>query len=239
MLVNYAIGYKYLGFVPYVESIEIQKRLHQAVINDELETEGYILLLYHEPVITFGKYSSEENLLVEKSRLSNKGINIYRSTRGGDITCHEPGQLVVYPVLNLKELNLGVKEYVRNLESLAISFLNEFNIKGEIVDKRPGVWVGTDKIASIGINISKFVTTHGIAINVNNSLETFKYVNPCGFTQIGMTSIKKLTGKTPDLEASSLRIIKYFQDIFNLNATEYETGFLVPEPKNQISSSAS
>ena len=238
MPVKTTIGYKYLGFVPYSESLEIQRELHHSVLTGELGMEGCILFLYHEPVITFGKYCSDKNLLVDKNRLSDLGINVYRSERGGDITCHEPGQLVIYPIMNLKKLNLGVKNYVGNLENTVIQFLTDYDINGEIVAGRPGVWVGSNKIASIGINISKFVTTHGVAINVSNSLTSFNYVNPCGYPDIGMTSIKRLTGESHDLEMSGLGFLKYFENIFDVSVVENESDYLKTGLKNYISSSA-
>ena len=224
MPVKRSIFYKYLGHVPYSEALTLQDELHKSVLSGTLGMDGCMLLLSHEPVITFGKYSSEKNLLVDEDRLTELGVNLYRSSRGGDITCHEPGQLVVYPVLNLKKLHLGVKEYVCMLEKAVIGFLSEFGISGETVKGRPGVWVGNNKIASIGINISKFVTTHGIAINIFNSLQSFGYVNPCGFSDIGMTSVKHLNGECDDLEKAGIIFLKHFETVFNISAVEYQQG---------------
>ncbi len=224
MPVKRSIFYKYLGQVPYLEALILQDELHKSVLSGTLGMDGCMLLLSHEPVITFGKYSSEKNLLVDEDRLTELGVNLYRSSRGGDITCHEPGQLVVYPVLNLKKLHLGVKEYVCMLEKAVIGFLSEFGISGETVKGRPGVWVGNNKIASIGINISKFVTTHGIAINIFNSLQSFGYVNPCGFSDIGMTSVKHLNGECDDLEKAGIIFLKHFETVFNVSVVEYQQG---------------
>jgi len=222
MPVKRSVFYKYKGHVPYAEALILQDEIHKSVLSGTIGMDGYILLLSHEPVITFGKYSSEENLLVDKERLSELGVNLYRSSRGGDITCHEPGQLVVYPIINLKKLHLGVKEYVNMLEEVVIGFLYEFGIKGEIENGRPGVWVGNKKIASIGINISRHVTTHGIAINIFNSLDSFSYVNPCGFSDIGITSIKHLVGECNGLEEAGVLFLKHFETVFDISAIEYK-----------------
>jgi len=222
MPVKRSIFYKYLGNVSYSEALEIQDELHRSVLSGALGIDGCILFLSHEPVITLGKYCTDENLLLDEESLRELGVKLYRSSRGGDITCHEPGQLVVYPVLNLKKLNLGVKEYVSMLESTVIRFLSEFGISGETVIGRPGVWVDKQKIASIGINISRYVTTHGIAINVFNSLKSFSYVNPCGFPGIGMTSVKRLSGDCEDLENAGLVFLKHFEEIFKVSGVEYK-----------------
>ncbi len=221
MPVKSPVFYKYLGKLPYEEALTIQEKLHKSVLSGALGMDGCILILSHEPVITYGKYSSDKNLLVNRERLSEMGVNVYRSSRGGDITCHEPGQLVVYPVLNLRKLKLGVKDYVGMLEQSIISFLNDFDITAVTVAGRPGVWVNNDKIASIGINISKFVTTHGVSINIFNSMKNFDYVNPCGFTDIGVTSVKKLSGRNVDLKTAGMVFLKHFEAVFNVSAVEY------------------
>lgn len=221
MPVKRPIFYKFLGHVPYSGALDIQDRIHKSVLSGVLGMDGCLLFLSHEPVITFGKYSSEKNLLVDEERLTALGINVYRSSRGGDITCHEPGQLVVYPILNLKKMHLGVKEYVGMLELTVIRFLGELGIIGTIVEGRPGVWVQSEKIASVGINISKYVTTHGVAINILNSLESFKYVNPCGYSDIGMTSVKLLNGECEDLDKAGAIFLKHFENIFNVSGVKY------------------
>lgn len=223
MPVKRSIFYKFLGHVPYSNALQIQEQLHKSVLSGALGMDGCILFLSHEPVITFGKYSSETNLLVDENKLSKLGVNVYRSSRGGDITCHEPGQLVIYPILNLKKMHLGVKEYVGMLELTIINFLSEFGISGETVKGRPGVWVENKKIASVGINISKYVTTHGLAINIYNSLESFSYVNPCGFSDIGMTSVKLLNGECGDLDSAGTIFLKHFENIFKVSGVKYQS----------------
>ena len=224
MPVKRTIFYKYLGHVPYEEALILQDELHKSVLSGTIGMDGCMLLLSHEPVITFGKYSSDKNLLVDEDRLAELGVNLYRSSRGGDITCHEPGQLVVYPVLNLKILHLGVKDYVGMLEKAVIGFLGEFGIDGMTIKGRPGVWVGNNKIASIGINISRHVTTHGIAINIFNSLKSFGYVNPCGLSDIGITSVERQNGECYDLEEAGIIFLKHFETVFNISAVAYQQG---------------
>lgn len=221
MPVNSSYFYKYIGHVPYAESMKMQQEIHETVLKGNQFFDGCILALSHEPVITFGKYSKESNLLVDEKILEHDGVNLYRSTRGGDVTCHEPGQLVVYPVLNLKKLGIGVKAYVKLLEDTICSFLRKSGISGETLDGRPGVWVDNKKIASVGINISRHVTSHGVALNISNSLKTFAYVNPCGFPGMEMTSVLIEKGECSDLKTSANDFIRNFSEIFGVAVQEY------------------
>lgn len=185
--------------------------------------EEHLIILEHEPVITLGRRAKESNLLVSESGLKSRNIDIYRIERGGDVTYHGPGQVVMYPLIDLNLHHLGVKDYVRLLEESVIRILEEYGIKGERIDGATGVWIGkgTDrerKICAIGVKCSRFVTMHGLALNVNTDLSAFSLINPCGFTDKGMTSIAREKGDNIDIDEVKIKL----RDIF-INLLEEKT----------------
>ncbi len=194
----------YLGVIPYEHALELQQLLAQARAEGKIP--DVVLLLQHPSVFTLGRFRGEEDIIVPPERLSQEGISIFHTNRGGGITYHGPGQLVGYPILNLKENSpfrpnhTGVREYIWRLEEVIIKLLLTFNIQGHRVVKYPGVWVGEEKICSIGIHVSHYITTHGFALNVNPDLRYFEYINPCGISvdttknRKVMTSISELVG---------------------------------------------
>jgi lipoyl(octanoyl) transferase len=158
--------------------------------------DGCIFFVEHPPVITLGKNASIKNILLPEWKLKQLGFSIIRAQRGGEATMHMPGQLVVYPVLNLKKLCLGVKDYVRKLENIIIATLIDYKIKSETNENYPGVWIGEKKICSLGIRIKKGVSSHGFALNYSNDISLFKYIIPCGITD------KKITSMYHELQAT-------------------------------------
>ncbi|MDE6083483.1 MAG: lipoyl(octanoyl) transferase LipB [Muribaculaceae bacterium] len=201
-----------LGRADYRPVWDEQKRLFQALIdykrsfsdNSSAMPEESLLLVEHNPVITLGKHGKIENLLVSEETLKNRGIECIRIERGGDITYHGPGQLVAYPIIDLERYHLGVKDYVNLLEETVIRTIAGYGIKGERVEGASGVWIGKDtpderKICALGVKCSHFVTMHGLALNVNTNLDAFSVINPCGFTDRGVTSIAQETGMTVDI----------------------------------------
>jgi lipoyl(octanoyl) transferase len=154
--------------------------------------------------------------------LQAKDATFYKTDRGGDITYHGPGQIVGYPILDLDQLGLKLKEYIHLLEESIILTLNEFNIKGERLDGATGVWLDKDiegkarKICAIGVKASRFVTMHGFAFNVNTELEYFNYINPCGFTDKGVTSLEKELGAKQDIEKIKKIVRMKIEDVFDL-----------------------
>ncbi len=165
----------------------------------------YLLLVEHNPVITLGKHAKEYNLLLSEEEAANRGVGMYHIERGGDVTFHGPGQLVVYPILDLEYHHLGVKDYVNLLEEAVLLTLGEFNIKGERVEGASGVWIDKGsrkerKICALGIKCSRFVTMHGLALNVNTDLTGFQMINPCGFVDKGVTSLAQELGKEIDMD---------------------------------------
>lgn len=169
-------------------------------------------ILEHESVFTLGKRGGVENLILDR------GIPVEQTDRGGNITYHGPGQIIIYPVINIKEIGIGIKEYIKRLEDVVINTLLLIGLESERNDLNHGVWVKNKKIASVGVRVSHGVTLHGIAININTDLEPFSRINPCGLTGVVTTSAKKILSRDFDIERIenlfSQGIIKSFPECF-------------------------
>lgn len=170
-----------------------------------------LFLVEHHPVLTMGKHAHESNLLLPESLLASKGIEVYRIERGGDVTFHGPGQLVAYPLIDLEKHRLGVKDYVDILEEAVIRTIAEYGIKGERVAGASGVWIGKGtaeerKICALGVKCSRFVTMHGLALNVNTDLSYFGLINPCGFVDKGVTSIEREIGRKVEMSEVKVKL---------------------------------
>jgi lipoyl(octanoyl) transferase len=200
-----------LGRIDYGEAVEVQQRLveqrKQGAIPDQL------LLLEHPHTITLGRNGRMENLLAQPEVLERAGITFHATNRGGDITYHGLGQIVGYPILDLREWKRDVVAYVRALEQVLIDSLADFKIRAERVPKLTGVWVDGRKIAAIGVHISRWVTSHGFALNVNTDLSYFQYIVPCGLTR-PVTSMRQL-GYTLTLPQVSRSLTENFGRIFD------------------------
>ncbi|MBD5212162.1 MAG: lipoyl(octanoyl) transferase LipB [Bacteroidales bacterium] len=224
------IEIEYCGRCDYRPMWEKQQRyfnnLIEQVRNKEEYPSEHLLIVEHNPVYTLGKHGKEENLLADQARLRNAGAECIRIERGGDITFHGPGQLVLYPIISLAEYSLGVKDYVNLLEETIIQFLAEYNIKGERVEGATGVWLdkGTPrerKICAIGVKCSHFVTMHGLALNVNTDLNYFSLINPCGFQDKGVTSMEKELGQKIDFEGAAIRVADILCNLLNKQACRH------------------
>ena len=187
------------GTSDYASMWNRQKEIFSRMVENKRKGEGvgeeYVFFVEHTPVITLGRHAKHENLLFSEDSLRSRGIDVYEIERGGDITYHGPGQLVVYPLIDLEAHHIGVKKYVNILEEAVIRTIADFGIKGERVDGASGVWidVGTPrerKICALGVKCSRFVTMHGLALNVNTEMSGFSLINPCGFTDRGVTSMR-------------------------------------------------
>lgn len=178
-----------------------------------------LLLVEHDPVYTLGKSGNEANLLISTVQLRAKHAEFIKVDRGGDITFHGPGQLVAYPIFDLEFLGMGVKEYVDKLEEVVIRTIASYGIKGDRLAGATGVWIepGSSrarKICAIGVKCSRYVTMHGFALNVNTDLDYFKSINPCGFVDKGVTSIRQEIGREVDLEEVKAEVVKQFSQLF-------------------------
>lgn len=198
-----------LGRMSYNSAWDIQKEYHKKVVSGkEPDT---LIIVEHEPVYTLGKSANDNHLLQSAS----EEIQVFRIERGGDITFHGPGQIVVYPILDLNRFVKSVSWYMRTLEKIIIDTLSDFEIKAELKDGLTGVWVGDKKIGAQGVRISRWVTMHGLALNVNTDLRYFDGIIPCGIFDYGVTSMEKLMGRKQDINKVKNTIIKYFNNILS------------------------
>ncbi len=192
------------GLANYREVLTLQQELQ------EQRRAGHIgdtvLVVEHPPVITLGARKSANKLLVSPDELARHGIDLVEIRRGGGATAHNPGQLVFYPILHLQELRLDINQYVRTLEAIGIDLLAGLGVESGRRKGFPGLWVGERKIASIGVRVSRFVTCHGMAINIQNDLSIFDLMVPCGLDGVQMTSVQKETGKVYDMEQIKARL---------------------------------
>ena len=198
-----------LGRMSYNSAWDIQKEYHKKVVSGkEPDT---LIIVEHDPVYTLGKSANDNHLLQSAS----EEIQVFRIERGGDITFHGPGQIVVYPILDLNRFVKSVSWYMRTLEKIIIDTLSDFEIKAELKDGLTGVWVGDEKIGAQGVRISRWVTMHGLALNVNTDLRYFDGIIPCGIFDYGVTSMEKLMGRKQDTNKVKNTIIKYFNNILS------------------------
>lgn len=214
--------------MPYREAWALQERLHEEVKAAKLQgvdTVNYLLFVEHPHVYTLGKSGDEANMLISAIQLQAEHAEFVKVNRGGDITYHGPGQLVVYPIIDMANFGLGVKDYVERLEEVVIRTIEEYGIKGERLEGATGVWIEAHtprarKICAIGIRCSRFVTMHGFALNVNTDLNYFHYINPCGFRDKGVTSIAQELGREISLREVKERVKHHFVDLFGMELTD-------------------
>ncbi|MCH5228796.1 MAG: lipoyl(octanoyl) transferase LipB [Muribaculaceae bacterium] len=206
------------GIQDYKEVLKLQERCFEKLVQGKKEgftEDEYLLLGEHPSVITLGRKAQESNILVSPDSLNKFGIEVFHIGRGGDVTYHAPGQLIVYPIIDLDRHKLGVKDYIYLLEECVIQLLKYYSIEGSRIEGATGVWIGKGthnerKICAMGIKCSRYCTMHGLALNVNTDLQGFSLINPCGFQDKGVTSIKEETGK----EFNIKRIKNDFLHIF-------------------------
>jgi len=205
----------YLGVVPY----DLALRLQQALLSARAEglLPDVLLLLQHPPAFTVGRFRGKEDIIVPREMLTREGIAVFHTNRGGSVTYHGPGQLIGYPVLNLKEKGLGARQYIWNLEEVIIRLLHTTGIQGHRAPDHRGVWVGDKKICSVGVNVSRDISTHGFALNVSNELRCFRYIRPCGLAGEVMTSVSELSGRSADVETVVSDAIRCFSEVFGLS----------------------
>ena len=198
-----------LGSENFEDVWNMQKTLQKQRINDEIQ--DTLLLVEHEPVYTLGKNANQNHLLQSR----NRTIKIYNTDRGGDITFHGPGQLVGYPILDLNNYIKSVSWYMRNLEELIIKVIGEFGIIGNRIEGLTGVWVNNQKIGAQGVRISRWVTMHGFSINVSPDLSFYDGIIPCGIFNYGVTSMKELLNKKPNIDEVKNTTVEIFNQLFD------------------------
>ena len=204
-----------LGLTEYGKVYQLQKRLVE-----EGKTDGCpdtLILCEHPPVFTIGRTGSSANVVADEKVYRAAGIELVYIDRGGDVTYHGPGQLVAYPVLDLKNYGRDVHKYIRKLEEVIIRLLSKFDVKGERKEGYTGVWVGDEKIAAIGIGVSKWVSYHGIAFNVDPDMNHFSMIVPCGLKKVKVTSLSAVTGRQMCVdEALRQRFVESFEEVFGV-----------------------
>ncbi|MBD3162380.1 MAG: lipoyl(octanoyl) transferase LipB [Candidatus Eisenbacteria bacterium] len=197
----------------YEQTWDLQRRLHAArCAGDRPDT---LLLLEHEPVVTIGRNGREGNLVAPEPLLRSRGIDLVRTDRGGDVTYHGPGQLIGYAIVDLKELHHDVHRFLREMEEGMIRAVARFGIEAGRREGKTGVWVGGEKLASIGLRASRWVTMHGFALNVATDLAAFDLIVPCGIPGCRMTSMERLTGARCDLDEVGRTVVEELAGIWN------------------------
>jgi lipoate-protein ligase B len=204
-----------LGITDYQKALKLQISLLEKRIKEEIE--DVLLLLQHPPTFTLGRSGKTEHFLSNVKELKKRGIHFEAIGRGGDITYHGPGQLIGYPIMDLKRFRCDIHLYLRNIEEMIIYTLNDFNISAQRIRGLTGVWVNNEKIASIGIGVKRWVAYHGFALNVNTDLSYFDMIIPCGIPDAKMTSMKKLKSDTENINMIQVEssIINAFSNVFN------------------------
>jgi len=203
-----------LGVSSYKNTWELQKKLQIKRIENKIE--DTLLLVEHEPVYTFGKNADENHLLQNYP----EDVKLFHIERGGDITFHGPGQLVGYPIMDLHNYKMSISWYMRSLEEVIIRSLDRFGISADRKDGLTGVWVGDEKIAALGVRISRWVTMHGFALNVNTDLTYYDSIIPCGIFDYGITSMEHILGNEQEMNEVKKVLVSVFSDVFQPKGVE-------------------
>jgi lipoyl(octanoyl) transferase len=208
------------GLVDYAAALELQReRVAQRKAGTIPDT---LILLEHPHVYTLGRNAREENVLVSPEFLASRGALVFTTDRGGDVTYHGPGQLVGYPILDLTQHRRDISWYMRSLEDVLIRTARDYGIEAARSAGCTGVWVGNDKLTAMGVHLSRWVTSHGFAMNVNTDLRYFEWIVPCGLQCKGVTSLEKLLGHPVKMEEVTERVVEHFGAVFGLEVEPIE-----------------
>jgi lipoyl(octanoyl) transferase len=228
---SYNVLYQDIGLKEYEVARKVQENIFKRLTDNKLNRRqrdsvnlkaenGILIIVEHPHVYTLGKSGSENNLLIDHIQLKAKEAKFFRTDRGGDITYHGPGQIVGYPIFDLEEIEISLKEYIRRLEEAVINTLLHYNIIGSRLSGATGVWIDQGnrprKICAIGVKASRYITMHGFAFNVNTDLSYFNYINPCGFVDKEVTSLEKELGVKQDFEEVKNILKTNFKGAFDL-----------------------
>jgi lipoate-protein ligase B len=204
---------QYLGRVPFEEAWELQRQIWEARAEGRLR-EDILLFMEHDPVFTLGQGGLESNILSRRSPNGGEEIPLVRINRGGEVTYHGPGQLMLYALCDLRERARDVHIHCRRLEEVFLRYLADLGYDGERHSDMPGLWVGREKILSLGVGARRWITMHGVAFNLSPDLRYFELIHPCGEVDGRMTSLERLTGRAPSLSEVTKALIPYCQDVF-------------------------
>jgi lipoyl(octanoyl) transferase len=230
---SYSVVYKDIGQKDYKETWDYQADIFKKLVDNKKKGNpsedsiqnmlpGTLIFVEHPHVYTLGKSGSENNLLLDYIELQAKDAAFYRIDRGGDITYHGPGQIVGYPIFDLEIIKIGLKEYIYRLEEAIIRTVGEFGLTASRLESGTGVWLDPEivgkarKICAIGVKASKYITMHGFAFNVNTSLAYFDCINPCGYTDKGVTSLERELGGKQDFNSVKSKVKRNLQEVFDL-----------------------
>ena len=204
-----------LGEVPYLDALALQRTLVEERRSERVP--DLLLLVQHPPVITLGVKGDggRTHVVATPAHLDRLGIEVHESGRGGDVTYHGPGQLVVYPILDLRPDRCDVHRYVRDLEEVMIRLCADFDVEAGRIDGLTGAWVGSEKIGAIGVRVSRWITSHGFAFNVATNLEHFRLIVPCGIGDHGVTSLERLTGRAVQHAEVDAACVRHFGNVFD------------------------
>ncbi len=208
-----SLNYCDLGFIDYKEAWELQKEVLELRLNSKVS--DVLFLLEHPHTYTLGKIADKKNLVASQEYLNKNNVSVYEIDRGGDITYHGPGQIVGYPIINLNQWQNDTHKYLRALEELIIQTCSYYGLKSARVPKYTGVWLDERKIAAIGIKVSRWITMHGFAFNVNTDLSLFSGIIPCGISDKEVTSLQKELNREIEIDEVKTLLVKNFKEIFN------------------------
>lgn len=223
------ILYRDLGQISYAEAWDYQEKLFQPLLQYKfkkrdnpiaIKPDQFVLFCEHPHVYTLGKSGDQANLLFNEAFLASKGATFFKTNRGGDITYHGPGQIVGYPIIDLEDYGVGVREYIDKLEESIIIALKDYGINGCRLEGATGVWLDPEtpgkarKICAIGVKVSRHISMHGFAFNVNTDLNYFDYINPCGFTDKQVTSVQKELGRKINMEEIKTKVLQSMESVF-------------------------
>ncbi len=203
-----------IDLIDYRRAWDFQRELVTAKVKSDLP--DILILLEHNPVITLGRRGNRQHILASPEVLTAEGIQVCHVERGGEVTYHGPGQIVGYPILNLRNWRRDISWYISSLEEVLIRTLGDFGIEGTRNRLNRGVWVGDSKIASIGVAITRWITYHGFSLNVSPNMNHYSLITPCGLEGIEITSLRKLLGKEPDHRRVRGSISRHFQQVFEM-----------------------
>lgn len=206
------------GLLEYSKALVLQQRFWRR--KAEGVEEDFLLLLEHPPSLTLGRSAKRDHLLASEEELTALGITLHQTDRGGDITYHGPGQMVAYPIIDLRHRGRDVRRYIFELQESVIRTLADFSIVGERDPRYVGVWVGEDKVCAFGVAVHRWITTHGLALNVHTDLTYFSLIHPCGIRDRGVTSMSEILRKPVSLWEVEERFLYHFSSLFSLTIEE-------------------
>jgi lipoyl(octanoyl) transferase len=217
---------RWLGLVSYQDGLRLQESAVDRLRSGDAPEQ--LLLLEHPHVFTLGRGADSANILADQLQLQSTSVEVHETGRGGDVTYHGPGQLVGYPIINLKPDRCDVHRYVRDIEEVLIRTIGKFGVTGARITGLTGVWVDNEKIGAIGVRIARWITSHGFALNVNTDLSYFKMIVPCGITDKGVTSLSRLLGREVELYDVAEVAAAQFAEVFDRQIARPDTGSPIP-----------